>query len=100
MRQRLSANYTLWQKIPLTLLLLVMVLLTGISGKILTHLPGSPLVMILVFALLAAGCFMLIQLLLKEKTTVEFDDIQHYQKNRAGLPTRCSYCFVWLTRKG
>lgn len=78
MRQRLSARYTLWQKIPLTFMLFVIVLLTGISGKILNNLPDSLFVMVLVFALLAAFCFMIIQFLLKERTIVEFDDENLY----------------------
>lgn len=78
MRRRLSSSFTLWQKISTSIFFLGFLLLTGISGKILNYLPESPILTWLVIALLAAGCFALVQFLLKDRTIVAFDDANLY----------------------
>jgi hypothetical protein len=54
--------------------LLALLAFSGTSGKILNLLPDSPVIDYLFYALLAMGCYALVQLVMKPRTIVEFDD--------------------------
>jgi len=78
MRQRLSAKFSMGQKITIAFLLLVALLVTGISGTISNLFPELAMIPFLVTGLLAAGSFALIQFLMKDRKIVEFDDENLY----------------------
>jgi hypothetical protein len=78
MRQRLSAKFSIGQKIALAMILLAMMLITGISGKIANLFPELANIGFLVFGILAVASFAIINFLLKDRKIVEFDDENLY----------------------
>ena len=60
------------------ILLYAAVMLTGVSGLILNHLPELLVFRILVFGGLAVVCVMIVQFAYKFQTTVEFDETNVY----------------------
>jgi hypothetical protein len=78
MRQRLSATFSVVQKIIPALMLLALLACTGISGKTVNLLPDSTIVVLLFYALLAVGCYALVNWVMKARTIVEFDSDNLY----------------------
>jgi hypothetical protein len=76
MKVRLSASYTLWMKVLLTLLLFAVLLATDVYGSVLRNLPdigeiGEVVIKIPLFIFL---CYKLVDFILKERKVVEFDE--------------------------
>lgn len=74
-RTRLSAKYSLWMKILLTLALFILLFATGVAGAILRVLPdlgdiGEVVIKLPLFIFL---CYKLIDFLFKERKVAEFD---------------------------
>lgn len=78
MRQRLAAKFSVGQKIVSTILLLVFVLISGISGKIIDLFPELASIDFLVSGCLAAASFAVIQFVMKDRKVIEFDDENLY----------------------
>lgn len=78
MRYKLSATYTLWQKIIVTILLFGFLMVTDVYGSVLRSLPNLGFVnIIFVFGFIFL-CFKLVDFILKERNVIEFDDENLY----------------------
>jgi hypothetical protein len=78
MRHKLSATYTLWQKIIVTILLFGLLIVTDVYGSILRSLPDLGFVNILFIFAFIFLCFKLVDFVLKERIVIEFDDDSLY----------------------
>ena len=78
MRQRLSAEYTVWPKIALTILLFATLLVTDIYGTVLRNLPDLVVGHYVAIFLFIFLCYKFIDFLLRERIVVEFDSDNLY----------------------